>query len=66
MELRTYWKILLRRWWLVVVPVVVVDLTVDSPKGIPAMAELVKMRSKQIGCEKEHTANFAAGGFCNI
>ena len=30
MELRTYWKILIRRWWLVVAPVVVVALYVAA------------------------------------
>jgi capsular polysaccharide biosynthesis protein len=30
MELRTYWKILIRRWWLVVAPVVVVTLFVTA------------------------------------
>lgn len=30
MELRTYWKILIRRWWLVVTPVVVVALYVAA------------------------------------
>jgi capsular polysaccharide biosynthesis protein len=36
MELRTYWKILIRRWWLIVAPVLVVTLYVAatySPLG---------------------------------
>jgi hypothetical protein len=35
------------------VPVVVVDLLDNEPDGIPALAELVRMRGRQIEAEKE-------------
>jgi capsular polysaccharide biosynthesis protein len=44
MELRTYWKILLRRWWLVVVPVVVVALYAAATYTPPGPVYQVTMR----------------------
>ena len=44
MELRTYWKILLRRWWLVVAPVVVVALYVAATYTPPGPFYQVVMR----------------------
>jgi capsular polysaccharide biosynthesis protein len=44
MELRTYWKILLRRWWLVVVPVLVVALYAAVTYTPPGPAYQVVMR----------------------
>ncbi len=44
MELRTYWKILLRRWWLVLAPVAVVVIYVTVTYAPPAMSYQVVMR----------------------
>ncbi|MDY7077360.1 MAG: hypothetical protein SXV54_10605 [Chloroflexota bacterium] len=44
MELRTYWKILLRRWWLVVAPVAVIILYVAATYAPPGLAYQVVMR----------------------
>ncbi|HET91385.1 MAG TPA: hypothetical protein ENN99_11725 [Chloroflexi bacterium] len=44
MELRTYCKILLRRWWLIVAPVAVVALYVVAAYSPPAPAYQVVMR----------------------
>jgi capsular polysaccharide biosynthesis protein len=44
MELRTYWKILLRRWWLVVAPVAVVAVYVAISYAPPGTAYQVVMR----------------------
>jgi capsular polysaccharide biosynthesis protein len=44
MELRTYWKILLRRWWLVVVPVLVVALYAAVTYTPPGPVYQVVMR----------------------
>ncbi len=44
MELRTYWKILLRRWWLVVVPVVVVAIYAVGTYTPPGPVYQVTMR----------------------
>ena len=44
MELRTYWKILIRRWWLVVAPVVVVALYVAATYAPPGLVYQVVMR----------------------
>jgi capsular polysaccharide biosynthesis protein len=44
MELRTYWKILLRRWWLVVVPVLVVALYAAATYTPPGPTYQVVMR----------------------
>jgi len=44
MELRTYWKILIRRWWLVVVPAMVVVLYVAATYTRPGPAYQVVMR----------------------
>ncbi|HDQ72942.1 MAG TPA: hypothetical protein ENN19_12725 [Chloroflexi bacterium] len=44
MELRTYWKVLLRRWWLVVVPVLVVGVYAAATYVPPAPGYQVVMR----------------------
>ena len=44
MELRTYWKILIRRWWLVVAPLVVVTLYVTATYTPPGPVYQVVMR----------------------
>lgn len=44
MELRTYWKILLRRWWLVVVPVLVVAVHTGATYTPPGPVYQVVMR----------------------
>jgi capsular polysaccharide biosynthesis protein len=44
MELRTYWKILLRRWWLVVVPVLVVAIYAAATYTPPGPVYQVVMR----------------------
>jgi capsular polysaccharide biosynthesis protein len=44
MELRTYWKILFRRWWLVVVPVVVVALYIAVTYTPPGPVYQVTIR----------------------
>ena len=44
MELRTYWKILLRRWWLVVVPVLVVAIYTAATYTPPGPVYQVVMR----------------------
>ena len=44
MELRTYWKVLTRRWWLVVTPVVVVVVYVAATYTPPGPVYQVVMR----------------------
>ncbi|MBC8446242.1 MAG: hypothetical protein H8D78_00695 [Chloroflexi bacterium] len=44
MELQTYWKILTRRWWLVVAPVIVVTLYVAATYAPPGPLYQVVMR----------------------
>ncbi len=44
MELRTYWKILIRRWWLVVAPAVVVIIYVATTYTPPGPVYQVVMR----------------------
>ena len=44
MELRTYWKILTRRWWLVVAPVLVVTIYVAVTYAPPGSVYQVVMR----------------------
>jgi capsular polysaccharide biosynthesis protein len=44
MELRTYWKILIRRWWLVVVPVLVVAIYAATTYTPPGPVYQVVMR----------------------
>jgi capsular polysaccharide biosynthesis protein len=44
MELRTYWKILLRRWWLVIVPVLVVAAYASVTYTPPGSVYQVVMR----------------------
>jgi capsular polysaccharide biosynthesis protein len=44
MELRLYWKVLLRRWWLVVVPVLVVAIYTAATYTPPGPVYQVTMR----------------------
>jgi hypothetical protein len=44
MELRNYWKILIRRWWLIVAPVLVVTLYVAISYSPPGPVHQVVMR----------------------
>jgi capsular polysaccharide biosynthesis protein len=44
MELRTYWRILIRRWWLVVIPVLVVLAYIGLTYSPPPTAHQVVMR----------------------
>jgi len=44
MELRTYWKILIRRWWLIVAPAVVVAIHVAVSYAPPGTVYQVVMR----------------------
>jgi capsular polysaccharide biosynthesis protein len=44
MELRTYWKILRRRWWLVVAPIIAVAIYVAATYAPPATSYRVVMR----------------------
>ena len=44
MELRTYWRIIVRRWWLVVVPAAVVILYVAATYRPPSLTYQVVMR----------------------
>ena len=44
MELRTYWKILIRRWWLIAAPVLVVTLYVAVSYSSPGPMHQVVMR----------------------
>ena len=77
MELRTYWKILLRRWWLVVVPVVVVALYVIFTYATPAPVYQVVMRfstgTKPAGLSEDYdryypwlTSEYIANGLADV
>ena len=77
MELRTYWKILLRRWWLVVAPVVVVTLYVALTYAPPAPVYRVVMRfaagTEPAGLSEDYdryypwlTSEFVARGLADV
>jgi len=77
MELRTYWKILTRRWWLVAVPAVVVALYVVATYTPPGPVYQVVMRfaagTKPAGLSEDYdryytwvTSEYIANGLANI
>jgi capsular polysaccharide biosynthesis protein len=77
MELRTYWKILLRRWWLVVAPVAVVIIYVAATYAPPGPVYRVTMRfaagTKPAGLSEDYdryypwlTSEYVAGGLADV
>jgi capsular polysaccharide biosynthesis protein len=77
MELRTYWKILIRRWWLVVAPVIVVALYVAATYTPPGPAYQVVMRfaagTKPAGLSEDYdryypwlTSEYIANGLADV
>jgi len=77
MELRTYWKILLRRWWLVVVPVLVVTVYTAATYAPPSSVYQVVMRfsagTKPAGLSEEYdryypwlTSEYIANGLADV
>jgi capsular polysaccharide biosynthesis protein len=77
MELRTYWKILIRRWWLAAVPAVVVALYVVATYTPPGPVYQVVMRfaagTKPVGLSEDYdryylwvTSEYIANGLANI
>jgi capsular polysaccharide biosynthesis protein len=63
MEIRTYWKILIRRWWLIVVPVAVVALYTVATYAPPAPTYQVVMRfaagTKPAGLSEDYDRYYA-------
>ena len=63
MELRIYWKILLRRWWLVVVPVLIVAVYAAATYTLPAPVYQVAMRfaagTKPAGLSEDYDRYYA-------
>jgi capsular polysaccharide biosynthesis protein len=63
MELKTYWRILIRRWWLVVVPVAVVALYTVVTYTAPAPTYQVVMRfaagTKPVGLSEDYDRYYA-------
>jgi capsular polysaccharide biosynthesis protein len=63
MELETYWKILIRRWWLVAVPVLVVALYTAVTYAPPAPTYQVVMRfaagTKPVGLSEDYDRYYA-------
>lgn len=77
MELRTYWKILIRRWWLVVAPVLVVALYVAATYTSPSPVYQVMMRfaagtspaGLSLDYDRHHSwlaSEYIANGLANI
>jgi capsular polysaccharide biosynthesis protein len=77
MELRTYWKILVRRWWLVIVPVVVAALYVAATYTPPGPVHQVVMRfaagTKPAGLSEDYdryypwlTSEYIANGLADV
>ncbi len=77
MELRTYWKILIHRWWLVVAPVVVVTLYVAITYTRPGPVYQVVMRfaagTKPAGLSEDYdryypwlTSEYVANGLADV
>ncbi len=77
MELRTYWKILLRRWWLVVVPVLVVAIYAALTYTPPAPVYRVVMRyaagTEPAGLSRDYdryypwlTSEYVANGLADV
>jgi len=77
MELRLYWKVLLRRWWLVVAPVAVVVLYVVATYTPPGPVYQVVMRfaagTKPAGLSEDYdryypwlTSEYIANGLADV
>ncbi len=77
MELRIWWKVLFRRWWLVVVPVLVVALYALVTYSPPGMAYLVVMRfaagTEPAGLSEDYdryypwlTSEYVANGLADV
>lgn len=77
MELRLYWKVLLRRWWLVVAPVLVVALYVAATYTSPGPVYQVVMRfaagTKPAGLSEDYdryypwlTSEYVANGLADV
>jgi capsular polysaccharide biosynthesis protein len=77
MELRTYWKILLRRWWLVVAPVAVVLAYVVATYAAPGPVHQVVMRfaagTEPAGLSEDYdryypwlTSEYVANGLADV
>ena len=77
MELRIYWKILTRRWWLVVAPVVVVAFYVAATYAPPGPVYQVVMRfaagTKPAGLSEDYdryypwlTSEYIANGLADV
>jgi capsular polysaccharide biosynthesis protein len=77
MELRTYWKILTRRWWLVAVPVAVVALYVAATYIPPGPVYQIVMRfaagTKPAGLSEDYdryypwlTSEYIANGLADV
>jgi len=77
MELRTYWKILTRRWWLVVTPVVVVVVYVVATYTPPGPVYQVVMRfaagTKPAGLSEDYdryypwlASEYSANGLADV
>ena len=77
MELRTYWKILTRRWWLVVVPVVVVIVYIAATYVPPGPVYQAVMRfsagTKPAGLSTDYdryypwlTSEYIANGLADV
>ena len=77
MELRTYWKILIRRWWLVVAPLVVVAVYVAATYAPPGPVYQVVVRfaagTKPAGLSEDYdryypwlTSEYIANGLADV
>jgi len=77
MELRTYWKILIRRWWLIAVPVTIVALHVAMTYSPPGPVYQVVMRfaagTKPAGLSQDYdryypwlTSEYIANGLADV
>jgi capsular polysaccharide biosynthesis protein len=77
MELRTYWKILIRRWWLVVVPIFAVALHTAATYSPPGPTYQVVMRfaagTRPAGLSEDYdryypwlTSEYVANGLSDV
>ena len=77
MELRTYWKILIRRWWLVVAPVLVVTVyavvTYTPPGPIYQVVMRFSAGTKPAGLSEDYdryypwlTSEYVANGLADV
>jgi capsular polysaccharide biosynthesis protein len=77
MELRSYWKILIRRWWLVAVPVLVVIMTIAATYSPPGPVYQVVMRyaagTEPAGLSEDYdryypwlTSEYVANGLADV